>query len=134
MNINELKDSRYLRKEDCTPNGLLVTIASGQMENVAMEGKPPEMLFVLHFAECEKGLIVKSTNAQLLAAALGSDETDDWVGKRVVLYNDPSITFQGKLVGGIRVRAPRGPASNPKPVAKPTPEPADPGPEEDVPY
>jgi hypothetical protein len=39
---------------------------------------------------------------------MGSDNTDDWIGKQIVLFVDPSVSFAGKIVGGIRLRAPKG--------------------------
>lgn len=45
-----------------------------------------------------------ATNLRLLAIAWG-DEDDDWPGRRVQLSADPTVTFGGKQVGGIRVTA-----------------------------
>lgn len=74
-------------------------------KNVALEGEPEDLKYCLHFKEDVKPMILNSTNAQLIARAVGSEETEDWPGKQIVLYNDPNVSFQGKLVGGIRVRA-----------------------------
>lgn len=41
---------------------------------------------------------------RLLAGAWGT-ETDAWTGKSAKLYCDPSVTWAGKEVGGIRIRA-----------------------------
>jgi hypothetical protein len=51
-------------------------------------------------------MVLNSTNAQVIAIVCQSEETEAWVGKKIVLYSDPSISFGGKLVGGIRARAP----------------------------
>ena len=104
MHINQLKESNYLKKEDCDPP-ILVTIDHLTQKNVALEGDPPDMKHCLHFAQDYKPMILNSTNAQLIARALGSEETDDWKGQQIVLYADPNVSFQGKLVGGIRARA-----------------------------
>lgn len=115
FNVHSLKESKYLKKEDCL-KPILVTITGSEEVNLAMDGKPADLKWTLTFKETEKPLVVNSTNGQILAAIFGSDESDDWIGKKIVLYNDPNITFQGKLVGGIRVRAPKGQAaSEPKP-------------------
>lgn len=58
----------------------------------------------MFFDGLEKPLVMNSTNGQIIAALLGSEESDDWIGQSVQLYTDPSITYNGKLVGGIRVR------------------------------
>lgn len=122
-NINEIKKSNFLKKEDCG-QGILVTIKSVEEQNVAKEGVEPEMRWCVFFGECEKPLVLNSTNAQLIAGITGQQNTDGWTGHRVVLYNDPAISFQGKIVGGIRVRAPRGAAAGKAPVTAGTPTPA----------
>jgi hypothetical protein len=119
MHINQLKDSKYLKKEDCG-QGILVTIKGLSEENMAMEGQPPEMKWVLHFMENVKPMALNSTNAQLIAKITNSEETDNWPGHKIVLYEDPNISFGGKLVGGIRVRAPRNQPPKPAPLP-PTP-------------
>jgi hypothetical protein len=108
-NVSEIKKSNFLKKEDCG-TGILVTIAKVTQENVAKEGADEEMRWCLHFVEPQvsKPMVLNSTNAQLIAQITKHDNTDDWTGFKVVLYSDPSITYGGKLVGGIRVRAPRG--------------------------
>ena len=103
MNINDMKESRYVRKDD-VGDGVIVTITGLTEENLAMENQPPEMKFVLHFKENIKPLVMNSTNAQLAAKALSSPETDDWIGKKVILFNDPNVSFGGKLTGGVRIR------------------------------
>ena len=110
--ISEMLPSSYLKKEDCDP-AILVTISEIKHENLAMEGKPPELKWVMMFVEQEKGIVLNSTNIQLAASICASQDTDDWIGKKIVLYSDPNISFQGKLVGGIRIRAPK---SGGKPV------------------
>jgi hypothetical protein len=106
MNINELKQSKFLTKNDVlTP--VLVTMREVTPVNVAKEGAEADMKFALHFDELDKPLVLNSTNGQIIAAITGSPESDGWVGKKVVLYNDPNISFGGKLTGGIRCRAPK---------------------------
>ena len=45
-----------------------------------------------------------ATNLRLIAIAWGDDDTD-WPGRRVQLSADPTVTFGGRAVGGIRVTA-----------------------------
>lgn len=116
-NVNEMLPSSYLKKEDCDPP-ILVTIADIKQENLAMEGKPQDLKWVMFFSEHEKGIVLNSTNIQLAASICASQSTDDWIGKRIVLYSDPNVSFGGKLVGGIRVRAPKG--GNAKPLTQPS--------------
>ena len=105
MHISALRESNYLQKHDVDPPVLVTIKGDLKQENLAMEGKPEELKWVLFFREFEKGLVLNSTNGQLIAMATGSENSEDWNGKQIVLYNDPNVSFQGKLVGGIRVRA-----------------------------
>ena len=121
-----MRSSKYLKRED-VGRGVLLTIKGVHEEDLALEGKPPEMKWVMSFAETEKPMVVNTTNLHIMAQFLSPGDpdpsTDDWIGKQVVLYDDPNITFQGKLVGGIRCRAPRiAPKAQPA-LAKPAPAP-----------
>ena len=106
MNVNELKQSKFLTKNDVMPP-ILVTMRHVEPVNVAKEGCEPEMKFGLHFDELEKPLILNSTNGMIIAAVTGSQESEGWIGKKIVLFNDANISFGGKLTGGIRCRAPK---------------------------
>lgn len=106
MHVNQLKESKFLTKEECG-KGILVTITELSQENVAKQGAEEELKYCLHFEETEKPLVVNRINAQLIAQITNEEDTDNWAGHKVVLYNDPTIQFGGKLVGGIRVRAPK---------------------------
>ena len=121
MNINQLKNSNFLKKEDVEP-AKLVTIRDCTQENVAKEGAPEELRWALHFKELDKPLILNSTNGQIIAKITGSEESDDWDGQKIVLYHDPNVSFGGKLVGGIRVRAPK-PGTQTSPATAPEVEP-----------
>ena len=103
MKLGAMYESKYLKKED-VGDGMLVTIRAVQLENVALEGQPEDNKPVVYFNETQKGLVLNRTNGSLMIHYLGTDETDQWIGRQVVLYNDPTIQFQGKMVGGIRIR------------------------------
>jgi hypothetical protein len=105
--VHEMKDSKFLKKED-VGTGMLVTIASIDRENVAKEGADPEMKFVMRFEELDKPLVLNQTNIQACQMACGGeDDTDAWVGHKIVLYDDPNVSYAGKITGGIRLRAPK---------------------------
>lgn len=133
-NISEIRQSNFLKKEDCG-KGILVTIRSCSQMNVAKTGAPEELKWCLSFDETEKPLVLNSTNAQIIAGICGSEETEDWTNRKIVLYSDPNISFAGKLVGGIRARAQRNqPVPAPKPTSKPAPAPTAEGEADDTPF
>ena len=125
--ISEMRESKFLKKED-VGRGVLATIAGCQQHNVAMEGAAPEQKWCLTFHELDKPLVLNSTNIQLCAQICQSEDTDHWIGKRIVLYTDPNVSYGGKLVGGIRVRAPK-----PSTAAPVVPEPP-PITDDDIPF
>lgn len=111
MNINQMKSSRFLKKEDCGA-GILVTINGDvTQENVAAEGAGEELKYCLHFHETDKPLVLNSTNNQVIAKICGSEDTENWDGKKIVLYNDPNVGYAGKITGGVRARAPKNAAA-----------------------
>jgi hypothetical protein len=104
-NVNDLGTSNYIAKSD-VGNGLLLTFKSYEKKNVGIGKK--DMQWVFYFDEHEKGFIMKPTNGHLVAAVVGSADFDDWIGKKIVLYIDPTVEFpKGKVTGGIRCRAPK---------------------------
>ena len=103
--IGQMIESKYLKKEDVEDGQMLVTITKIGQANIAMEDQPADMKWMIRFTEFKKPMVLNSTNIQLLAKACGSDDTDDWIGKEVVLYVDDSVQFAGKLVGGLRIRS-----------------------------
>jgi hypothetical protein len=139
MHVSALKQSNYLTRAD-VGSGILVTIKNLYQDNIAKQGQPEENKWLLEFEECDKPLILNPTNGQAIAAILKNEETDSWVGHKIVLYDDPNVSFGGRLVGGIRIRAPRGQAAKtapktagvPTPRPRPAPAPVDPGPEPEL--
>lgn len=135
-NIAQLRESKFLKKEDCG-TGILLTIKDVFQQNVAKEGAPQEDKWCIGFEETEKPLVLNSGNAQMIAKITNSDETENWPGHKIVAYNEPSVQYAGKVIGGIRVRAPRvNPAQRPVSTGdrSPAPKPAPPAPllDEDV--
>jgi hypothetical protein len=103
--LAEMKQSRFLTKEDVGRAGKVLTIESIDQQNVAPDNKPKEMKWVMHFEEEEfNPMVLNRKNQQLAASILESDNTDMWIGKQIVAYHDPTIDFGGKIVGGIRLR------------------------------
>ncbi len=113
--VSDMRESKFLKKED-VGTGTICTVEGCEQQNVAKDGVEPELRWCLIFAETDKPLVLNSTNIQLCEQICGSDDTDDWIGKKIVLYADPTVAFKGKIVGGIRVRAPKIKAK-PVPVA-----------------
>ena len=103
MKFGELKNSKYLTKEDCG-DGIVVTFTRFYQDNVSSPGQPADIKWIAELAEDCKDWVLNPTNGALIARFLGSDDSDDWIGKKVVAYNDETVMFAGEVKGGIRVR------------------------------
>lgn len=126
MNLNEMSfdalvpsTSKYLAKGDVGEDGLILTIRGFKMETVKSdEGEEDKV--VCYFAEDVKPMIINRTNSQLIGVATGTSRAGDAVGKQIVVYNDPTVGFGGKITGGLRIKkvagqprpAPRAAAPN----------------------
>ena len=115
--VDDLKNSNYLTQKDVDPP-VLATIDRWEKTNVAKDGAEPEMRFCLVFRELDKPMTLNVTNGQIIASIIGSPDFNDWCGHMIVLYKDPNISFGGKLVGGIRVRAPKAGYSKQQQISK----------------
>ena len=112
MHIDQMKTSKFLASGDVREKPLLLTMTKLHMENVAMEGAEPDKKWCLSFVEADKPMVLNATNIQLIGSIHGP-ETDNWAGKKIVLYHDPNISYGGKLIGGLRIRAPKNQPATP---------------------
>ena len=101
--ISEMIESKYLKQSDF-PDPLIVTVAKIGQINIAKEGDAPDTKWAVRFKEFTKPMLLNSTNIKLLEKCCGSDDTDDWIGKEVIVYTDDSVSFGGQVVGGLHLR------------------------------
>ncbi len=119
MKLNELYPSNYLKAEDFDEGQLMiVTIDRVEIETL---GKKQEEKPVLYFQEQVKPIVMNKTNASIIGNLYGQ-ETDNWTGKRIVLFTMEVDSF-GDVVRAIRVKttAPRTGVAPVKQVAEPEP-------------
>ena len=106
-NLNEMFPSKFLKAGDIDQD-YEVTICEVSQDTLG-QGAEQEVKFVVHFDEFDKGLVLNKTNANLIAAQHGQD-TDGWIGKKVVLTVE-DVAYQGKITPAIRVRRPARPTT-----------------------
>ena len=99
--VSEMITSKFLRKEDIEED-VMVTIRGVKQENVGRDDAP-ESRWVIYYKEFPKGMVLNITSIRVLESAYG-DDSDNWIGKQCILYVDPSVSFQGRVVGGLRIR------------------------------
>jgi hypothetical protein len=102
--ISEIRQSRFLSKADLINGPIVVTINEVHEEEIEFDGKV-EPKFVMTFLEDAKPWILNPGNAQDISLWLGSEQTEDWHNRQIVIFHDPSVKMGGRLVGGIRTQA-----------------------------
>ena len=112
MKIDDLIPSKYLKQSD-VPEDTLVTVKELKKQNVAQQDEEAEYKYIIFFEEFPKGMVLNSTNIKRMGKALGND-TDMWIGGKVVLYVDPNVEYGGNVTGGLRIRASRKPSTVPR--------------------
>ncbi len=115
MNINKAFPSKFLKASDFDDVDTPCTIKRVVMEQAGQGNEDPEKP-VIYFREFEKGLICNKTNSNIIAKLYG-DETDQWIGQKVVLWVNHDVQFKGEMVSAIRVRS-RAPVPVSEPVRK----------------
>lgn len=125
MNINEMSfdqlvptNSKYLKKEDVGEDGVILTIKGFKYETIEGDDGEEQKLIMYFEEEDYHPMVINRTNAQLISAATGAKNAGESRGKQIVVYNDPTIGFGGKVTGGIRIKKLAG---APKPAAKANP-------------
>lgn len=98
--------SEYVKADTVKVTGPVPCTVAG-VEEVRFEDKDTHVVekkVALTLTDGQKVLLNKS-NCQSLIELFASDDSDTWVGKSFELYHDPNVSFGGKRVGGLRVRA-----------------------------
>lgn len=107
MELSQVFESATLKAADLQGNEPTVKIANVEMKKFDDGNK-----LVITFEGKKKALVCNKTNANRIAHAYGTD-TDDWIGKEIVLFVD-QVDFKGELVDAIRIRTKKPPAPQPR--------------------
>lgn len=95
--------SQYLQSSDIAGRKVRCVIEHIATETVGQDEEQRQKP-VMYFKNGSKGLVVNATNWDTLADAYG-EESDNWIGKSVVLHVVPT-KFKGKATTGIRMKIP----------------------------
>ncbi len=98
--------SQFLKQDDVVPaTGRPVTIEEFDRKLVKGNGNEPDKQKIcVKFKELEKWLVLNSTNGAALSTFTDTRTPFDAIGKEIEIYVDPTVSFGGKIVGGIRFR------------------------------
>ncbi len=100
MKLSEAYPSSFLKADDLQGRDVIATISSVELETIG-QGADKEQKLVIGFKGKEKKLVCNKTNAGTIGQLYG-DETDDWIGKQVIL-TARDVEYQGKTTLAIRV-------------------------------
>tara|TARA_R110000787_G_scaffold67053_1_gene150294 strand:- start:280 stop:669 length:390 start_codon:yes stop_codon:yes gene_type:complete len=95
---------KYLKREDLTEDGEAYKVISVSRAELTLADGESESKWILQL-DGLKPLILNATNIRRCIAAFDTSETEGWIGRKIVAYDDPDIEFGGKMVGGVRLRA-----------------------------
>ena len=105
MKVSEMFPRRWLVGSDLEGKAFRVKIEAVQQEEVRTRTGQTEAKWVLHLHGAARGLILHRTIAQQVADAVGSDDTQQWMGKEIVIYPlDMGVAGEKRIA--IRVRKP----------------------------
>jgi len=103
---SDCSESQFLSQDDIVPaTGKLVTIESFEKREIeGRNGEPDKEKVCVKFEEFEKPLVVNKINGDSIKVFTESPTPEDSVGKQLEIYIDETVSFGGKIVGGIRLR------------------------------
>lgn len=101
MNIDTAFPSKYMKANDLPEE----TVVPFVIDEIKMEeiGREKQTKPVIYFKNQEKGFVCNKTNANTIAKAVGSRDTDEWIGKTIRLYST-EVQFGDEMVESIRVK------------------------------
>ncbi len=105
-NWAELSTSKFFSTKDVADGPLTFTVKEIVKEEVAFQGKPPEMVTLIKFADTDRQMIAKAEVRLQLQELF--PRPSDAQGKVIELFKDKT-NFGGKKVDCLRVRAPAQP-------------------------
>lgn len=105
MSFDDLvpKNSKYLTKEEVGEDGTILTIKGFNVETIKSDDGDEDKV-VMYFEEDVKPMVLNRTNSQLLGVITGVKRAGEARGKKIVVYNDPTVGFGGKITGGLRLK------------------------------
>lgn len=119
-------NSNFLKKDDVGEDGVILTIKGFAHETIKGDNGD-ETKVVMHFVEeGYKPMVLNSTNAAVLGKITGAATAGEARGKQIVVYDDPSVSFGGKVTGGLRLKRVQGAPAPAAPRTASRPAQADP--------
>lgn len=103
MKLDDMLESKYLKKEDLRGEEVAVTVGKLTKVNLARDDEDPKYKWTVKFQEFAKPMVLNKTNLKRMFKHLG-DDTTDWEGNQVIVYFDDTVMFGDEEVGGLRIK------------------------------
>jgi hypothetical protein len=100
MKASDMFPSKYLKASDADTD-LTLTVSKLSRETMKNRDGQDEEKFVIYFGEAEKGMVLNKTNKNTLVDLYG-EETDEWIGKKIVLTSVDVDAF-GETQAALRI-------------------------------
>src|SRR5262245_26219987 len=101
VKLNDLYPGKYFKAADVAEKPVGVTINGVRLEAL---GDDPRQKPILRFSDARQEMVLNKTNGYRLAELFG-DNTDAWIGKRIVLVPSKA-QFGSKMVDSVRILSP----------------------------
>lgn len=102
--FRKFMDKNFLGAWDVPEDGeLVLTIDHVAREEVKNE-KGTKVKLTLHFKENYKPMVCNVTNGKAIALAHGSNNVEDWAGKKVTIYVAHDVPAFGGTTDALRIR------------------------------
>lgn len=115
MKLSELFPRKYANGDDLGGRSVPAVISRVTLDEIRPAGKPPVQRPVLWVSGATRGVIMSRTLAYQVAEIVGSEDTDAWPGRKIVLYPVP-MEVAGRRVVAIRARKPHAVEESALPV------------------
>lgn len=92
--------SKTFNVASCPPEGLELTIKEVKQVTLG-QGPSAEQKPVVFFHEDPRGVALSKKRYATLTAMFRSPNTDKWIGQKVRLVVDPTISMGGRQCGGL---------------------------------
>jgi hypothetical protein len=98
------KGGKYLKGADIKGQEWEVTISEAVPEAGFKPGDPERI--ALSFNEIDQKLTLNKGHYLMVVENTGSEDTDHWIGKKIVLFGTRDLNPQGEMVDVVRIRPP----------------------------
>jgi hypothetical protein len=128
------KGGKYLKGPDIAGQEWEVTISEATPEAGFKPGDPERI--ALSFNEIDQKLTLNKGNFLMVVENTGTAETDNWIGKKIVLFGTRDQNPQGEIVDVVRVRPPERKVKRTVPGKSKSPsyDERNPPPSDDIPF